>query len=170
MEEKMGEKPRPWRRFCARMVDYVLYGAVVGLIFALGDITVSVRDASVISVGLIFLFTFIEAGFLSVFGATPGKALLGLHVATKAGKRLTYSQGLARSLSVWWLGLGAALYIVSFITMIVACTKLSNNGETVWDKQGGYIVHAKPLTVWRVAIVVLIVVALLGASYVGNTG
>ncbi len=168
--QKRGENtPRPWRRFLARMFDYTLYGFVLGILFALFDISLAPQYWGIIGIGLIFLWTFIEAGFLSACGKTPGKALLRLKVLKKDGTNLSYLDAINRSFSVWWLGLGAAIYPISIVTMIVACTKLSNLGETTWDVKGGYEVKGKKIGVLRILVTILFFVILLGLASGGNS-
>lgn len=164
------QKPHPWRRFWARMLDYTFYGFVLGVIFALCGIIIPPMYWGLVGVGLIFLWTFIEAGFLCTWGTTPGKAMLAMDVRKKEGGKLSYLDGINRSFSVWWLGLGAAIYPISIITMIVACTKLSNLGETTWDKKGDYVVSYGRVGPLRVIIVILFFIILWGIAQSGTQG
>jgi len=170
MGSGLNEKPHPWRRLWARLLDYLIYGFVLGVIFALCGVVIPPVYWGVAGIGLIFFWTFIEAGFLSTWGTTPGKALLSMHVRKKDGTKLSYLDGINRSFSVWWLGVGAAIYPITIITMIVACTKLSNLGETTWDKKGEYTVSHGRVGPLRVIIVVVIFVILLGLAQSGTQG
>lgn len=136
--------PRPWVRFWARMIDYTLFYLAF---LALGSIFFQVSPLftnTFFWMVLIFLWSFLEAAFLCSSGRTPGKWLLKTSVYTDKHQKLSYGEALSRSFSVWWLGFGAGVPIVSLITMIVAAVKLSNTGVTSWDARGETIVcHEK---------------------------
>ncbi|MCB1115511.1 MAG: RDD family protein [Chlamydiia bacterium] len=125
-------RPRPWIRFWARMIDYSLFILIIG--FLIGFFNVNLGSVSSFSgMLMIFLWTFIEAFLLATWGTTPGKWFLKVWVRDEHHHKLSFSEGMSRSFSVWWLGMGAGIPIVSLITMIVAAVKLSNKGETTWD-------------------------------------
>lgn len=147
-------RPRPWVRFWARMVDYSLFFLVIGFLTSYFGVPIAAIQPF-FGMVILFLWVFVEAAFLSTWGKTPGKWILRVSVRTSQHQKLSYSDGLNRSFSVWWLGMGAAIPIVFLITMIVAAVKLSNTGSTSWDRRSKYrIFHGKIGTV-RTLIVIL---------------
>lgn len=147
-------RPRPWVRFWARMIDYTLFFSCTWL---LADIFFGFSPLfahSLFWMILIFLWAFIESAFLSAFGKTPGKWLLKTSVYLKDRQKLSYSEALNRSFSVWWLGFGAGVPVLSWITMIVAAVKLSNIGVCSWDKRCQTTVYHEKIGVFRTLSVI----------------
>jgi len=138
-----GVKPRPWIRFWARMIDYSLLALAITLISsALGFFFLPMQP--LFWMVILFVWVFIEALFITCWGSTPGKWLLCVSVRDEFQHKLKFSDALSRSFSVWWLGMGVGLPIVSLITMVVAAVKLSNTGMTSWDRRSSYrILHGK---------------------------
>lgn len=151
------DKPHPWHRFWARILDYLIFGFVLANIVGL-FLPVKFMAPPVITLSVIFFWIFIEAAFISSCKKTPGKWLFNITVEKKDNKPVTYLDALSRSFSVWWLGLAAGLPVVHFITLIVACVKLSNNRITTWDKKGSFVVKHGKLSWWRIASIVLLYV------------
>ncbi|MBI3211819.1 MAG: RDD family protein [Simkania negevensis] len=142
--EKITSKPHPWVHYWARMLDYSL-AMIFCYSFLFPFLFPHIVPFSLLLLFLpLFLWVFIEAFLLSSWGNTPGKWLFRIWVRDLSGKKLTFRNALNRSLSVWWLGLGAGAPIISFITMIVAYAKLTNSGMTSWDSRGGIeVLHQK---------------------------
>ena len=136
-------RPRPWVRFWARMIDYSLLYLVLTLLSgALGFLFAPLYPF--FGMLILFIWIFIETLFLISWGTTPGKWLLRVTVRDEHHQKLSFSDALNRSFSVWWLGMAAGLPIVVLITMIVAAVKLSNTGMTSWDRRSQYrIFHGK---------------------------
>ena len=162
VKAKSVAKARPWVRFFARMLDYIIFGWALTILSMLVGYPIFFLGSPILVAVLIFVWTFLEAGFVSGCATTPGKAILGVHIEKESGRKLSYGEGLSRSLSVWLLGMGAGLPIVYLVTWIVACVKLSNNGTTTWDKRGEIAVHYKKLEWYRIGIAIAIYVV---ASY-----
>ncbi len=146
--------PRPWVRFWARMIDYSLFALV--LAFALGFFHFTMAFFQpLLGMLLIFLWIFVETILIATWGTTPGKWMLKTTVQDENHHRLSFSDALNRSFSVWWIGVGAGLPIISIITMIVAAVKLSNTGTTSWDRQNKYRIFHGKIGVVRTLIVIL---------------
>ena len=110
---------------------------------------------------------FVEAACLSAFRTTPGKSLCRVTITQPGTTGISYSDALARSGIVWWRGLGAGVPIISFFTMINAYRRLSADGVTSWDREGGFSVTNQPLGVARgfaVAAFVVVLVILLAVT------
>lgn len=104
---------------------------------------------------VVFVWIFIEALLLSTWGNTPGKWLLKTTLRDSAGQKLAFHSGLRRSFSVWWKGLGLGLPIVAAITNILAYRKLTKEGVTSWDRQGGYLVTHEKIGPVRIVLGIL---------------
>ena len=153
------EKPRPWHRFWARILDYLIFGFVVANIGGL-FLPVKFIYPPAISLGVIFFWTFVEAALMCSWQTTIGKWLFNIRVEKLDGKPITYREALSRSFSVWWLGLAAGIPIVYIVTLIVACVKLSANRITSWDKRGSFVIKHGKLSWWRILVIVVLYVLL----------
>ncbi|MCI8409645.1 MAG: MerR family transcriptional regulator [Lachnospiraceae bacterium] len=104
-------EPQPWRRYFAREMDYAFYSVLWGFLFF---VLFRQRDEGlpglILWIMVLFapiLFTiFMEPLFLSVFGTTPGKWVLGISVLHGEGRKLTYREGLGRTLKLICYGEG----------------------------------------------------------------
>lgn len=163
-------KGRPWVRFWARMIDYFIFGIICGVIIGIFNIPVPAYNQPWLGMCVIFLWVFIEAILVSTWGKTPGKALLHCHVRHSDGSKLSFLQALNRSFSVWWLGMGAGIPIVSLVTMIVACVKLSNLHVTTWDRTGHSVVDHEKVGFWRTIIALIIMGIFAYIIYAGARG
>ena len=110
---------------------------------------------------VIFLWIFVEPIFLSTIGTTPFKWLLKTSVRMKTGENITFGKALVRSFKVVLRGLGLGIPIVAFFTLLVAYRKLKDNGETSWDREGGFIVLHDDIGPMRGSIVVLIIFSII---------
>jgi uncharacterized RDD family membrane protein YckC len=147
---------RPWVRYWARLIDLFVFalpaGAVMGAIWP--HLIEQADGANDLMLGLLILlaWAFVEPLCLSVFGTTPGKALLKVRLSGPGGRRLTYIEALGRSLRLWWRGLGAGVPFVSLITLAVAYRRLKRQGHTSWDAEGGCEVRHEPIGLGRVLL------------------
>lgn len=133
---------RPWVRYWARMFDLTLFMFLIGIFLAvLAPKLFSNRYVPpVLEIGSIFLWVFVEALLLSIFGRTPGKWLFKAHLNTISRQPLRYSDAFHRSTKVWWRGMGAGIPFVSLITTVVAYNRLRNKRSTSWDREGHFTV------------------------------
>lgn len=162
---------RPWVRWLARNMDYTFFGLcfafVCGVVLGIlspGTLE-SIPDRVLeLAFGIVnsLVWLFVEAAFLSVWGTTPGKWLLATSVRDATGNRLTYSRALSRSFDVWLRGIGCAVPLVVVVTMIVGYYRLTRNGISSWDRDGGFVVVHERIGAGRVLLVVLVYLAILG--------
>ncbi|MCB1080632.1 MAG: RDD family protein [Chlamydiia bacterium] len=145
---------RPWVRFWARMIDYSLFALILGFIVGYFRINVGFIEP-IFGMTLIFVWVFVETCLIATWGTTPGKWLLRTYVRDRNHRRLSFSEALNRSFSVWWIGMGAGIPIISLITMIVAAVKLSNTGITSWDRRSEYRIFHNKVGVTRTLVVIL---------------
>jgi len=93
---------------------------------------------------LTFCYNFVEPAMLSSWGTTPGKALLRVAVRKLDGSKPNYSDGLKRVFKVWLRGMGLGIPLVALFTQLNAYNKLTKNGITSWDQEGGIqVMHQK---------------------------
>ncbi len=146
---------RPWVRYFARQFDYFLFAFAFSFTSVIIIPSFSGLPDIVLGMLILFFWIFVEAALLASWGTTPGKWLLKRIVRTSNNQKLTFSGALSRSFSVWLTGLGAGFPIVTFITLVVAHTKLTKDRITTWDRKGGFVVSHNKIGVLRVIITVL---------------
>jgi len=94
----------------------------------------------------------------SMFGTTPGKALLAIEVTAPSGDPLSFGQALKRSFGVWFYGWGMGIPLVCLFTLLRAHDNLTQKKITTWDRQGNFHVsHGRIGAVRGTAATVLIV-------------
>lgn len=157
----------PWRRFFARHFDLFLYSSVWVLlgILLLGQSPATETGsawmgfASFVSViGMVLL----EPLLLSTWGTTPGKWLLGLSVRNNTGSKLTYGEGICRTVQALWYGAGFFIPIFELFRgykYYYDCAE----GKTLpweWDSE----LQLRDEKHWRIAAVTAAVIALFGLT------
>ena len=91
------KKPSFFTRILARGVDYCLLYALGILVSLVLPVEVSNLFYIVYALTVPALFVSIEALLLSTWGSTPGKALLGITVLHKDGKKLSIHEAMRRA-------------------------------------------------------------------------
>lgn len=126
-------KPRPFLRAFARLFDYTLFYIITSFAFFISP--VMIPDVLHLCFGLLLpmLWVPIEALCLSLFGTTPGKALLGIHIRDKEQNKPSFALAIRRSQRVCLLGLGLGIPFIN-----IACGYLAfrdiKRGQSRWDK------------------------------------
>lgn len=153
---------RPWVRFWARMLDYTIMGLVLYFLMGIAMFIVPVPVVLIAWISFLtpLIWVPIEAWFITMWGATPGKALLQVTVFSKEGGRLHYGKSIHRAFSVWVRGFGLGIPIVNWITMIVAYTKLSTHDVTTWDKRLPALVKHEKVGGGRIVLYIVLVIAI----------
>ena len=79
----------------------------------------------------------------SIFGNTPGKALLGIKVRKPDGCKYLAEEYFVRNLSVWWSGLALGIPILNLVAMFIQCRRLKRDGFASYDlaKKGEVLVE-----------------------------
>jgi len=177
MNEPETSQIRPWIRFWARSIDVALFsftlGIVLGLLAIVG-VPDPFRGLGGILSGVIWMLIFagVEALFLERWGVTPGKKFLNIHVRTASGENLAYRDGFERSIRVLVQGLGLAIPIVTFFTLIYSYFRLKKHKVTLWDAHGGFTVQhgsiGKAMTVVTSTIIVFFIIAMIVAAMVAG--
>lgn len=161
---------RPWVRYLARMFDICVFSLLIGILlsFMAHDLVTKKGNEQLLYIVILFAYVFVEALLLSSFGTTPGKWLLKIKLALASGKPISYSQGIERSIKVWWRGLGIGFPIASLITLIIAHGRLKRNKVTSWDRDGNFVVTHEKIGVPRILLAIAFPMFLIIAA-VGNS-
>jgi len=153
-ETSTASQIRPWVRCLARSIDYLLFGFFlisinVNRILSNFDVPIIIFPAL-----LLFIWIFVEAGFLSIFGSTPGKWLLRTRVVNIFQHKPDFLSALRRSLSVWCNGMGVGIPFITPITIIISYYKLRRERHAVWDLDGGFFVKHEKISISRALLAV----------------
>ena len=167
----------PWRRFFARTADYFLFQAIAFTLYLNSKCSpqdnqcvldlmsmganAGILDSSLnqqlwfLQLMLALAFILTEAILISNFGTTPGKWCFGLSVKSDDNAHPEFNQSIGRSLRVWVVGTAMSIPILQFVAMAFAYHRLDTHGITWWDQKCATQVHAAPLPIIRVVILVL---------------
>lgn len=155
-----GEQLRPWIRYWARLVDFLIFSLIVGVIFGIiNEAALNRMNDTVFGIILLLAYIPVEPLLLMSWGTTPGKFLLNIQLRNEDGSKLSFSQGIMRSVGVVIKGQGIGIPLVALITHIYAYKRLLNQGQTVWDESGNHTVAHRDISGWRMLILVLFLAA-----------
>lgn len=146
--------PRPWVRFWARNLDYLV--VCLGLLLIgrlLGDTIPEetrlwLANPFVFSTLMLGTWAILEPIVVSDTGTTIGKTAFNIRLSHDQSSAQSSKMNLRdlyrRSFEVWLRGMGIGLPLVSTITQIVSYRNLKAQGVTSWDRDGGFTVtHGK---------------------------
>jgi uncharacterized RDD family membrane protein YckC len=152
-----------WARYVARTTDalvMVLPGTFVfGALYGLAGLAYPPLLA-VVSGGRIVEFAFglaiailasllLESFCLAVFGATPGKWLMGVRVRDAKGAKLSFGAALRRWFYVFAIGRGLGIPLIGLITAWVSFQHYETEGATAYDQQLAVNVDRPQIAQWR---------------------
>lgn len=164
-----GEQVRPWVRYWARYFDIQLFGLVLGILLGIiNPKLMNIIDSRLLGMVLLFFWIIFEAILLSTCGTTPGKFLLKIKVRDKNHNKLSFPAAFARSVGVWFAGMGIGFPLATLITLIVSYNKLKNDRITRWDYNGEFIVLHGKIGVLRTLLTIFILVLYLALIIYGN--
>ncbi len=156
------------RRLLARLFDEWGLMFLLLAVIALTGHNPSLASGLAIRFAVEVIWLFLEPLLLCLFGATPGKALLGLRITGRGGEKLTYSQGFTRHLLLLWHGEGAFIPIWSWIQMFRTASRCWNDEPQPWDEGTAY--EAAPFRPLRHAAgFVLVSVLVLACAEAANS-
>ena len=144
----------PWRRFFARRFDLFLYSAfwmLLGLLLLSEGPTTENGSAwlGAANIVAIVMMVLVEPLLLSIWGTTPGKWLLGLSVRNNTDQKLSYGEGVYRTVQAMWHGAGFFIPIFELVQgykRYYDCTE----GKTLpweWDSE----LQLRDEKGWRIA-------------------
>lgn len=157
-----GELPRPWSRFLARFMDMLIWLTLCVAFLRLAGQPIVAFLLSPLQMLLAHALMVVpEAICLSVFGTTPGKALLGLRVQAKGGDGLP-AAALAWKRSLLVFAIGNAFYysFVAVAAWVYHYIGLMRDSSTWWDRQLGLQVRGAPIRSIQIVRFVLFFTAL----------
>ena len=148
---------RPWIRSFARGFDSTLIFFIIAFYIILYPRFYAIlRNHDIISaITISTIIVFIETLFLSTWGTTPGKWLLGISIRDRKGDILRPIQALKRSFGICWLGTAANISIINIVTETISYFYLTRKRTTLWDKYSGAIVlHEEIKPVCAIIVVI----------------
>lgn len=153
-----GPQVRPWVRYWARTIDEALFGIMSGIVLAMIHPPALELNGALLGVMFSFVYAFVEPGMLCSWGTTPGKALLNIRLRKADESLPSYGDALSRAFNVWTRGMGLGIPIVAFFTQLNAYSKLSKDGITSWDKEGGFRISHKKVGAGRVIAIIALLI------------
>ena len=148
---------RPWPRFFARQIDYVLFGMVFGVIHSIVVTDFLDLPWPLLSPLMTFAWIPLEAVLLSQLGTTPGKWAFSLRVVGASGGTLSLQDAFGRSLRVWVQGMALGLPVILLIANWLGYMQLTTHGVTTWDQRTRSTMQQAPLIGARVLIGVALI-------------
>lgn len=117
-QDRVQPVTHPWRRYLARMLDFVLY-QYVWVLFAAYVLRVHPLAQSGVLRTLfgMLLMLVIEPLLLLLFHTTAGKAIFGLRLTSASGGRLSYWSGLTRTMLLFLSGMGLCIPIYEWVRL-----------------------------------------------------
>ncbi len=126
--------PSPLTRLMARFVDYGLYVAAFYGVLYLRQVPYDVTLLLSVNPLLWMPMVAIEALLLSIWGTTPGKALMGIRMSTFGdAPNLGFLRAFMRSLMVFTLGMGVMMPQLLPVMLAFSYWMLRRRGITPWD-------------------------------------
>ncbi|HWE47967.1 MAG TPA: RDD family protein [Caulobacteraceae bacterium] len=167
-----------WARFVARTADVLVLvlpgtfalGLIVGLIGLAWPPLMSLVVGGGVAgfafgVAIALLASLIlESLCLSVFGATPGKWLMGVRVRDAKGAKLSLGAALKRWFYVFAMGRGLDIPLIGLITAWFSFQQYESEGVTAYDKQLSISVDRPQIAQWRWVLGI----ALVAGCYIVN--
>lgn len=107
-KEEIAKEHHPWRRYFARMLDYALLSSLLQFVLVM---IIGVRPYSrglqlVVQYGSYLLSVPILALFISKWGITPGKWVMGIYLESYEREKLDFESAFSREKCVIWYGFG----------------------------------------------------------------
>lgn len=162
--------PRPWVRFWARFFDDVLFSTVIAIVLlplTLGSSSHSDDEFlflwMIVGTAILrFVWVFVEAAFLSNFGATPGKMLLQTQVLMHDDQPIPSNTAMGRSFIVYAQGMALGIPFLALLANLLGYIQLTSKGSAPWDREcQTKVVHQKSAPERVFAFIVILVVTLI---------
>jgi len=135
---------RPWIRLLARAFDYLLFGS---LLFLAGvPQTIAGYNLSPLFYPLLLTFIWVlpEAALTSLFATTPGKLVFRSVILDSDLTKPDFLKALKRCISVWWMGMGLGILLITPFTSYVFFQNLKKEKCASWDiSEGFFVIHNK---------------------------
>ncbi len=144
----------PWRRLFAYNLDCKLCQLLLYAVLELGFHVNTNKRSWLLSLLYaclaLMLQVLIEPWLLHCFGATPGKAIMGIYIETESGERPTCAQARARTWKRFWYGLGASIPILGLVRMWQKGYRPCRDCEScAWDSENELVCLIHDRKAWR---------------------
>ena len=144
----------PWRRLLAFNLDYELCLLLLYAVLSLGFHVNITKGSGLLSLLYAYLAlmlqVLIEPWLLHRFGATPGKAIMGIYIETESGERPTCAQARARTWKRFWYGFGASIPILGLVRMWQKGYCPCRDCEScAWDSENELVCLIHDRKAWR---------------------
>lgn len=150
---------RPWARFFARKIDIALGFMLLDWVFTFTGYEhydSTFYQGVFLMLGLLLL----EPIFLVLFGATPGKLVLGLQLHARNGESITFRMASTRTVKVLGRGLAFGIPFLQIFSQLNSLRELQRYGETSWDREEGFVMEYYEFHFGRAVLTGVIVVSL----------
>ena len=148
----------PWRRYWARGLDWSLYGTLVS-IFLTGF-----RNRVIyVPLFTFFVMLFGEPMLLHLFGTTLGKAVFGIRVTDREGRRLDYNTALERTWTVLWEGEALRFPVIGWYFQYKSLNMAEQELPLAWENESE-LIFADDKN-WRYLLLLAAHGAILAAEY-----
>lgn len=118
----------PWRRYWARMFDWMLCSWLSARLL----IMMPWWKLGYIPLNLIIMLV-TEPALLCLFATTPGKLIFGIRVTDREGKRLSYNEALERTWMVLWEGMALCIPLLEIYFEYRALTDAEEGEMLPWE-------------------------------------
>lgn len=153
---------RPWGRWAARQLDCLFFAIAFGVAVSFSFQRILELPDLVFGMVILVAWVPLEAVFLSVAGTTPGKWLLSIRVVRPDGDLLSLATAFARSLRVWFWGMGLGIPVVNLLANWSGYRQLQESGVASWDRASGTHVDGAVPSRLRMVLGAVLGVACLG--------
>ncbi|MGN1188753.1 MAG: MerR family transcriptional regulator [Lachnospiraceae bacterium] len=127
----------PIRRFLARSMDMAIIGAAINAVlqfgFRLNMAKYAALASIVFSLAVMLVMYLVEPLLLHIFGTTPGKAMLGLHLEGHDGELPELESARAWTGGVILSGMGLNMPVLSLIRMFLSWRRASKDEFLSWE-------------------------------------
>lgn len=142
--------PYPGRRFLARVLDWTIYYLIwtfINMVPLRGKIIRGLLLLYADSMVVMLIMLILEPLMLSLFGTTPGKAVMGLVLRTDDGEKLPLRDSFRRTFQVFADGMGLNVIILNLLNMSWARRNCAEGKALLWEQENSYVI--KDTALWR---------------------
>lgn len=134
-QESIVREHHPWRRYFARMLDYALLSSLLqfGLVMIIGVRPYSRGLQLIVQYGSHFLSVPILALFISKWGITPGKWVMGIRLESYEGGNLDFESAFSREKSLIWYGFGLFIPFYELWRLYKSYKKDTEGEKNQWN-------------------------------------
>lgn len=138
------------RRFFARWFDLLLWSSLYMCAMHLSGADLKQMMMNFwFNYLMMIVWITVESAMIHVWGATPGKWLLGLRVSRADGDALPVGLSLLRSIRVYLMGMGMSHPILLPLCHGFSWWFVRKNGSALWDGASGIRVSIRSISPWR---------------------